>query len=157
MAWNNAKRRTKFEANEARFAEKCRALGMSEEAIAEIYESDLREFNNTRRYYERNRQIPGDALDKVDEGTCPLNERYLERFSTTIERSGKSRFWWIDEIDDAGLAEKLKTLTHEEIELITLYAYERFTQAEIGKMLGLSQMAVSKRIGKVREKLGKHS
>lgn len=51
MAWNNAKRRVKFEANEARFAEKCRALGMSEEAIAEIYESDLREFNNTRRFY----------------------------------------------------------------------------------------------------------
>ena len=77
MAWNNAKRRAKFEADEARFAEKSRALGMSEEAIAEMYASDLREFNNTRRYYERNRQIPDDAFDKFDEGTCPLNARYL--------------------------------------------------------------------------------
>ena len=157
MAWNNAKRRMKFEAGEARFAEKCRALGMNEEAIAEIYASDLREFNNTRRFYERNRQIPDDAFEKVDEGTCPLSERYLERFSTTIEKSDKSRFWWIDEIDDAGLAERLKTLTPEEIELVTLYAYEGFTQSEISRMLGISQMAVSKRIAKVRKKLDKHS
>ena len=155
MAWNNAKRRAKFEADAARFAEKCRALGMSEEAIAEMYVFDLREFNNTRRYYERNRQIPDDVFDKVAEGICPPNAGYLEKFSTTIEKSDKSRSRWIDEIDDAGLAERLKTLTHEEVELITLYAYDRFTQAEIGRMLGISQMAVSKRIGKVRKKLGK--
>ena len=66
-----------------------------------------------------------------------------------------NRFRWIDEIDDAGLAERLKTLTPEEVELVTLYAYDRFTQEEIGRMLGISQMAVSKRIGKVRKKLGK--
>lgn len=74
---------------------------------------------------------------------------------TTIEKSDKSRFWWIDEIDDDRLAEKLKTLTHKEVELVTLYAYEKFTQEKTGGMLGISQMPISKRVAKVRTKLGK--
>ena len=62
----------------------------------------------------------------------------------------RGRYWWIEEIDDPELAKKIKTLSKDDIELITLHVYESFTQEEIGEQLGISQRAVGKRIEKLR-------
>lgn len=62
-----------------------------------------------------------------------------------------SRYAWIDALEDEQLAKKLKALSAEDIELITLYAFEEHTQEEISKQFGISQRAVSKRIVKLRK------
>ena len=78
--------------------------------------------------------------------------------SVTIEQSeAKSRYWWIEEIDDPELAKQIKALDKEDIELITLHVFENFTQEEIGKEFGISQRAAGKRIEKLRNIFKKSS
>ena len=57
MAWNNRLEKNKFDKRQARLAAKYRAAGMTEEQIEKMYQFDLEEYNNTRRYFEHNIQI----------------------------------------------------------------------------------------------------
>ena len=96
-----------------------------------------------------------------DEGLCPLNDKFLEAMSVTIEQSeAKSRYWWIEEIDDPELAKELKQLSPEDIEIITLFAYEHYTQDEIANLLGVNQSTICRRLDskkKILEKFLKHA
>lgn len=55
------------------------------------------------------------------------------------------------ELEDLNRA--IQTLTPEEQQLIYFYYYENYTMERIGKILGISKMAVSKRHTKVIKKL----
>ena len=151
MAWNNKYETKKFNKEQEKLAAKYRAVGMSEEAIAEIQQYDLDFFNSTRRFYEHNQQIPKEFFDSEDESQSPMNKKFLDRFSVTIEHSDmKSRYWWIEELEDPCLIRAVHKLSPKQLELITLYVYEAFTQDEVSMKLGISQRAVSKRINKLK-------
>ena len=151
MAWNNSYETKKSNKEQEKIAAKCRAAGMSEEAIAEMYQFDLEVLHSTRRFYEHNQQIPPNIFDTDDEGLCPLNDKFLERMSTTIELSDmKSRYWWIEDLDDPRLVKAIQLLPKEDLDLITFYVFEDFTQDEVSMKLGISQRAVSKRINKLK-------
>ena len=143
--------RKKFEAEQQRLAEEYRAAGMTEEQIEEMYQFDLAEFRSRRRFCEHNQQLPRDVLDQSSDDKLPLYEKFLGRLSVDIELSDSGdRYWWVEEIDDQELARKIKKLSHDEIELITLYAFEHYTQVEIAAMFGISQRAISKRLEKIK-------
>ena len=61
---------------------------------------------------------------------------------------GCSRFWWVEEIENPMLAAFVKSLSHEDMELVTMAYFEGYSQDEIGKRVGLTQQAVSKRLAK---------
>lgn len=152
MAWNNGYERKKFEAEQQRLAEEYRAAGMTEEQIEEMYQFDLDEFRSRRRFCEHNQQMPKDVLDQSSNDKLPLFEKYLDRLSVDIELSDSGdRYWWVEEIDDPELAQKIKKLSHEEIELITLYAFEHYTQVEIAEFFKVSNVAIFKRIEKLKK------
>ena len=158
MAWNNGLERKRFDEEQAIHAAEYRAVGMTEEQIEQMHQFDLKVFNSTRRFFEHNQQIPDSIFGTDDEGLCPLNDKFLEAMSVTIEQSqAKSRYWWIEEIDDPELAKQIKALGKEDIELITLHVFENFTQEEIGKEFGISQRAAGKRIEKLRNIFKKSS
>lgn len=152
MAWNNGLERKKFEAEQAKLAAEYRAAGMSEEQIQQMYEFDLGVFNSNRRFAEHTQQFPESPFEDGDEGQSPLYERFPEALTVSIELpADDSRYAWIDELEDEQLTKELKALPVEDIELITLYAFEDHTQEEISKQFGISQRAVSKRIEKLRK------
>ena len=154
MAWNNGYERKKFESEQKRLAEEYRAAGMTEEQIEEMYQFDLAEFRSRRRFCEHNQQLPRDVLDQSSDDKLPLYEKFLDRLSVDIELSDSGdRYWWVEEIDDPELAQKVKKLSHDEIELITLYAFEHYTQVEIAAVFGISQRAISKRLEKIKKLL----
>ena len=152
MAWNNGYERKKFESEQKRLAEEYRAAGMTEEQIEEMYQFDLTEFRSRRRFCEHNQQLPRDVRDQSSDDKLPLYEKFLDRLSVDIELSDSGdRYWWVEEIDDPELAQKVKKLSHDEIELITLYAFEHYTQVEIAEFFKVSNVAIFKRIEKLKK------
>jgi RNA polymerase sigma factor (sigma-70 family) len=152
MAWNNGLERKKFEAEQEKLAAEYRAAGMSEEQIQQMHEFDLEVFNSNRRFAEHTQEFPESPFEDGDEGQSPLYERFPEALTVSMELPiGNWRYAWIDELEDEQLAKELKSLSVEDIELITLYAFEERSQEEISKQFGISQRAVSKRIEKLRK------
>ena len=153
MAWNNGLERKKFDEEQKRLAAEYRAAGMTEDQIEQMYQFDLEAFNSKRRFYNHNQQFPElpSSIDEED-GMSPIYKRFTELLSVELDSAVFSdRYWWLEEIEDAQLAKKLKNLPIEDIELITQYAFERRTQVEIAKQIGVSNVAVFKRIEKLKK------
>ena len=62
-----------------------------------------------------------------------------------------SRYWWLNEISDSKIEQLLMKLSEKELEILYLYYYKKYTQAEIGEKIGEVQGTVSKRIEKIRK------
>ena len=67
------------------------------------------------------------------------------------ESDFSGRYSWVETIEDSGLSSKLSALSAEDIELLTMYVFDEYTQSEIALRIGLSQRGVGKRI----ERIGK--
>ena len=114
MSWNNGYERRKFEAEQKKLAEEYRALGMSEEQIQIMYEFDLEQFNSERRYRMHTQPIQVQEFEEndADESDNTLLNEFFDELTCNIETSGyKSRYWWIEEIDDPNISMTLKSLS----------------------------------------------
>lgn len=143
VAYNHNREFTKFINKWKLLRKEYKKAGMSDEAIEKIYLFDLNLFNRDRAYYEHLCSEPlNDGSDEdifVLEGKLKIKEQ---------DFIGYSRFWWVEEIENPMLAAFVKSLSHEDMELVTMAYFEGYSQDEIGKRLGLTQQAVSKRLAK---------
>ena len=156
MSWNNGYERRKFEAEQKKQAEEYRALGMSEEKIQAMYEFDLAQFNSKRRYYMHTQEFSTSDFDEGenDESESTLLHKFFEQLTVTIENCGdRSRYWWVDEIDNPILVKGIKSLSQDDIELITLLVFENYRKSEIAKMLGCEPYHITRRLVRIKEQL----
>ena len=103
MSWNNGYETKKFEARQKKQAEEYRALGMTEEQIQAMYEFDLEQFKSERRNRMHTQQFTSSDFDEgeEDDSESTLFDKFFDELTCTIDTSGdKSRYWWIEEIDD---------------------------------------------------------
>ena len=153
MSWTNAYETKKFEARQKKQAEKYRALGMTEEQIKEMYEFDLEQFNSERRCREHTQALQVEEFEDVDadESDNALMKYFAEELTYTIDDSGeKSRYWWIEEIDDVELYKRLKALSVNDIELITLYVYEGYTHGEIAQIHSCTKQNIQRKFRRIK-------
>ena len=61
------------------------------------------------------------------------------------------RYDWIQAIDNQELAGKLRQLSNEDLELLTLLVIYERTQREIAALFGISQVGILKRIERVKK------
>jgi len=143
VAYNHNREFTKFKNKWKQLRKEYKKAGMSDEAIEKIYLFDLNLFNRDRAYFEHLYSEPlNDGLDEdifVLEGKLKIKEQ---------DFIGCSRFWWVEEIENPMLAAFVKSLSHEDMELVTMAYFEGYSQDEIGKRLGVTQQTVSKRLAK---------
>lgn len=154
MKWNNGYERRKFDAKQKRQAEEYRRLGMTEAQIAEMYRYDLHTYRANRIYAIHNQPLDECSFSDNgnDESDNQLFERYLDILSTSDDESTEhSRYWWLEQIKNPTFAQKLKELPIELIELITLYAYDGYTETEIANEFGVTKMAICKRLKKIKK------
>ena len=150
MAWNNGLERKKFEAEQAKLAAEYRAAGMSEEQIQKMYEFDLGVFHGNRSYAEHTQPFPESPFEDGDDGQSPLYERFPEALTVTMDLPvGNSRYAWIDEIENPQLLAAIRTLSADELELITQIVFEELSQREIAMALGVTQPAISQKLKKI--------
>ena len=100
----------KFEEKQKKQAEKYRALGMTEEQIKEMYEFDYAQFKSERRFHMHTQSFEPDKFnaDEDDNEKLSIVEKFQDVLATTQDDStDKSRYWWIEEIEDNMLLEKV--------------------------------------------------
>lgn len=140
MSWNDGYERRKFEARQKKQAEEYRALGMTEEQIQAMYEFDLEQFKSERRNRMHTQQFTSSDFDEgeEDDSESTLFDKFFDELTCTIETSGdKSRYWWIEEIDDSETVKKIRSLSERDLEILTLMVIDELTHEEIAKIMGV--------------------
>ena len=153
MSWNDGYERRRFEARQKKQAEEYRALGMTEEQIQAMYEFDLEQYKSDRRHYSHTQSFIPDDFDESEDDDEKLSifEKFKDVLTTTIENSSdKSRYWWVEDIEDAELSKRIKSLSTDDIELITLYVFDGYTQDEIAIQLSCTKQNIQKKIRRIK-------
>ena len=140
MSWNNGYETKKFEARQKKQADEYRALGMTEEQIQAMYEFDLEQFKSERRHRMHTQPLQVEEFEEkdADESDNTLLNEFFDELTCTIETSGdKSRYWWVEEIDDTETVMKIKALSKRDLEILTLMVIDEITHEEIAKIMGV--------------------
>ena len=124
--------------------------GMSSEAIQAMYDFDWSVFNANRSYQNHTQEMAAPSFEQSEESYSPLMNKYQEAVSVTdTYHETKSRFAWIGEIENEQLLTALETLKTEDLEIITMYAYEGYDITEISKVYGVSRPTISIKIKRI--------
>lgn len=125
--------------------------GVPERAIQELYDFDWSWFRMRRVYEYHVQMMPEEEIDEQNaEARTTLFLKYSSLSNEFDENSFSGRYSWIETISDAKMSEKIKSLTVDELELLTLIAIEGFSQREIARKVHCSQNAISKRLFKIK-------
>lgn len=145
MSFNYAKEKSEFDKEWKSLKMNYLKAGMKIEMINEIYEFDLCWFRMRRNYDSRVMSLPEEGSEKANTLiNAKLLQKYIELVSEQNEMKFTNRHGWIEDISDSILYTKLKTLSKDELELLTLTVIEGFSQREIARFWGCSQNAISK-------------
>ena len=138
MGFNYAREKKKFDSEWEKKEKWYRESGMSEEAIREMREYDLNEFNSTRKFYRY-----GD--DDIDV------ESIAEEDGDSIDKAFSEE--WIELLETPELVLKIRKLPADYIEIIDFMLRKDMTQKEIATRTNCSQQNIAKKIGKIRKLL----
>ena len=139
MVYNSLKSywiwRRKKEAEEREF----RALGASEDFIAEIHDFDRIAYNSDYRFYKRLYDV-GDFYEEIVEDNS-------HREITTVEQL-------LDEVENPAMYKILKKTSKRTLQIL-LMRVRGYSVKDISEILHISKTSVYERIKNVREKLNK--
>ena len=129
---------------------------MTEEQISAINDFDYEQFKAERIYKMHTQPLDVSVFyeSDSDESDNALLKKFGDQISVTIEdEGGFSRYWWIEQLDTPELAGAIKALSQEDIEILTMIAFDGLTQSETGKLLGLKQQTIAKRMARIKKYL----
>lgn len=154
MEWNNGKERAAFEKRQAELREQYLALGMTEEQIHELYIYDLKWFNSQRTEARHTQSLDFDTNEDDEiKKDSPLYKKFFKNMVS--QKDFEDNLEWIEQIADKKLYNALKTLTSEELQILTKFAILGLSQSDIAASNGVSQQAISKKISRIKKKLEK--
>lgn len=146
MQISNKSKRKQFVSSCENKYKQYRKAGMTEEAIEEIFKFDLNCFN-------RNRAAKrwGDSFSEVFEEDleCDASFQSHQPTQNDVYYTGYSRFSWIEQINDEALYSKLQKLSDDDKELLTLLAFDEYSQTEISRIQGKTPSAISRKISRL--------
>lgn len=151
MGFNYAKEKAGFERQWAKLREQYEKLGMGQDTIEELYNFDWDWFRSQRRFRDHLADLPEEVtvetIRQVSTGTIPGD----------IPASlGMVPHQWLDEIEDEELLSRLMLLSDDDIALLTLLAFEGYTQSEIAQQKLQSQQAISVHLRQIKKIFKKH-
>ena len=115
----------------------------------DMYEFDLGVLNSERAYITNTMTVSGAADDCAAKETSDFKQYEKAVTVTDTYHETKSRFAWIGEIENEQLLTALETLKVEDLEIITMYAYEGYDITEISKVYGVSRPTISIKIKRI--------
>ena len=150
MGFNYGLEKKNFDSQWAMTRQQYEDAGMSSEAIQAMYDFDWSVFNANRSYQNHTQEMAAPSFEQSEESYSPLMNKYQEAVSVTdTYHETKSRFAWIGEIENEQLLTALETLKTEDLEIITMYAYEGYDITEISKVYGVSRPTISIKIKRI--------
>lgn len=133
------------------------AIGMTKDQIQKIEDFDKQQFSRDIAYMRRTQSLPYNIEDFEFEGQNPLLYFFLDQLSCNMDLLHTSRYWWLEEIEDERLSKKLRKLSEDDLELLTLLIFDGFSQAKVAQKIKCSQKAISKKYIKIKLFLGNGS
>ena len=135
-----------------------KAAGMSEEDIQDIYAFDLNVFRKNRTEFQRTQPLSESSCDDGSEQGESMSA-LLKKFSSALSVCDKysfqsdPRFAWVDEMENDELYRKIISLPKRDIDLLTLIAFEGYSQREVAEIRGIAPAAICKKIAKLKKLL----
>ena len=149
MGFYYAHEKKKFDAEWEKTAAWYKSEGMSDEDIEKMRLFDWAEFCRQRSYENRTQPLPEEYFD--DENGSTLFQKFEQLTVTVDSETFQSRYDWIEQISDTRLARKLKSLSADEIEMLTLIVFDRCKQEEAARKMAMSYRTFKYRLKKLKE------
>lgn len=146
MGFNYAAEKKRFDREWDKLRREYAEAGMETWAIQLMYEFDMDVFRSQRTYEIHTQPIP----DECDPVQYALFRKYVSSISAFDEECFMSRYAWVDTIDNPKLAHQLSKLSVEDLELLTLYAIEGFSQFEIAEKMLCAQSVISRKLKRIK-------
>lgn len=154
MGINFAYERKKFSEAQQKLRKEYEAAGMTQAQILAMYEYDLHQFNRDIAFYRHTQPLVDESEnDFEEEGRNTLLRKNAEALTIIQKPAENTKFWWLDEIEDAELLSGLLSLTEDDLELVDQLVFHELTQTEVAAMWKKTQASISQRIKTLRKKL----
>lgn len=150
MGFYYATERKRFDREWAKLRKDYEAAGMPTEAIQLLYEFDLRCFRSQRTYKIHTQAMPSEYINREEMENSNLFRKFANSAVSFDESDFSGRYAWVDTIENQELLQHLCQLSKDDLELLTLYAIEEFTQSEIAQKLGCNQSVISKKLKRIK-------
>ena len=154
MGFNYAKEKMQFEATWEKLQKEYEDAGMASEDIESMRAYDWKIFLSRRNYENHTQPLP-DTYFAADDEQSSLLRKFSLLTTSFDENDFPGRYAWIDTVSSAELSSKLKFLSTADLELLTLYAIDGQTQAEIASLLNRDQSVISRKIKRIKKFLEK--
>ena len=152
MSFCFAAARQRFYREQEKLRAQYKALGMSEEQIQEMHQFDLHQFNRDTAFFRHTVPLMPEG-ETVAEDMSPQLKYCKDELAVYMEPLREAQFWWLDEIEDESLVERLLKLPFADLMLIDQLAFQGLSQEAIAQLEGKTQASVSQRIKTIRKKL----
>lgn len=158
MGFNYGLEKRKFTEEWKKLYSEYKAAGMSEEDIQDIYAFDLNVFRKNRTEFQRTQPLSESSCDdgtEQGESMSALLKKFSSALSVCDKYSFQSdpRFAWVDEMENDELYRKIISLPERDIDLLTLIAFEGYSQREVAEIRGIAPAAICKKISKLKKLL----
>ena len=151
MGFNYAKERTKFDREWDKLRREYEAAGMIPATIEEMYQYDLQFFNSCRRYHSHVQQLPSDYVsDGSESENSTLHQKFSALSVSFDETDMLGRYGWVDTIDAPQMVDALKKLSPQDLELLTRYVIDGYSQTELARQYGISQKHINKKLQRIK-------
>lgn len=159
MGWNNGMERKKFEERMKKQAKEYREAGMTEEQIRAMYEFDLAQFKSDRAYYTHTQPLDvcevNEDGDEVDDFFI---RQYFDAFATYDDNKilmKRSRFGWIETIENPDLAQELRKMCLLDKEILTRLAFEGYKLIQLESALHVPYRTLKYHLSDIKKKISK--
>lgn len=151
MGFNYAREKRRFDIEWLQLAVQYKEAGFDAAGIQAMRNFDWELFCKRRTYENSVQAFPSESIDENNnESKSALFQKFNSLTVSFDENSLTGRYDWIQSISDPVLADKLAMLSDDDKELLTLFAFDDYTQAEIAEIQGCSQQAVSKKLKRIK-------
>ena len=156
MGFNYGIEKKKFNEEWKKLQKEYEEAGRSEKSIQEIYEFDLNVFRKNRTEINHTQPFTDDDCAEGNaqgESMSTLLQKFQSELSVIDSHNFQTnpRFSWIDEIENDELYMKVLALPEKDKELLTMIAFEGFTQREVAEIRKVAPAAICKKIKKLKK------
>ena len=152
MGFNYAIEKAKFEREWTQLRVEYEKAGMSTEKINILHDYDWENFKKERIYAIHTQEFREAQYDNGNsqEDKSPLFKKFLSAISRWDNYAASTSTGWIEDITDERLAARLKELSQEDLELLTQFIIQGFTQSDLEQMGYGKQYKISRRISRLK-------
>ena len=149
MGFNYGREKRKFEEEWKQYRDICLEAGMSKEAIHTIYEYECQWFRSRRIYESHTQPYPSESIANDAERSA-LSNKFSNLVTELHDDILTERFMWIETITDPKLAAKIKSLSSDDLELLTFVVIEGHSQKELARLRNCIQQSIAKKYKKIK-------